>query len=513
MVTEYLFAVPLDYENPTKGQVQLFARAATKHEPAITGSASNQQHAQRPWLVYLQGGPGFGCPEPQDSSLTRFVLNKGYQILYLDYRGVGLSSPVTVDTIPSFTSDPVADQVAYLKLFRQDSNVRDLEAVRQCLTASVVDPLKRKWSIFGQSFGGFVALTYLSQYPGGLREVFMTGGLAPIARAPKEVYQSTFKKIYQRNMAYYDKFPEDVRVVHRIAGWLQSQPSGNVALPAGGKLSPKRLLTLGHMFGFHGGLDNVHAMLLRMNMDLDQYDRLTRPTLAQFETYLPFDTCPIYAVLHEAIYCCRRGMASQWAAQHVGQELEHFRWLSGDRELTIALADKTKPLCFTGEMIFPFMFSDYPELEKLMPAASRLADYDQWDDLYNERQLANNEVPVFAASYIEDMYVDFDLARETASKVKGIKTFETNISKDPNFSSISNHGLMSHHTLYGVSNRPEIIQIRRWSSGDQRAVGSRIVHVPPMTNEDSLLVYHNALRARPDDVLTQLFKLRDDCID
>ncbi|KAJ4422149.1 hypothetical protein N0V82_003233 [Gnomoniopsis sp. IMI 355080] len=432
MVTEYLFSVPLDYSNPTKGQIQLFARSATKYEPSTVGPGSNQQHSQRPWLVYLQGGPGFGCPEPQDSSLTRFVINKGYQILYLDYRGVGLSSPLTVDTIPNTTSDTVSGQVAYMKLFRQDNNVRDLESVRQALTASLVDPLKRKWSIFGQSFGGFVALTYLSQYPEGLREVFMTGGLAPITRAPREVYQSTFNKICQRNKAYYDKFPEDIQVVHRVARWLYSQDSGSIELPAGGRLSPRRLLTLGHMFGFHGGLDNVHAMLLRMDMDLAQYKRLTRPTLAQFETYLPFDTCPIYAVLHEAIYCHRAGVASNWAAQHVGQEHEHFRWLSDDRELTNALEDESKPLYFTGEMIFPFMFNDYPELGKLKAAAQRLAEYDQWDDLYDEQQLTNNEVPVFAASYIDDMYVDYDLARETASKVNGIKTFETNSSGDDN---------------------------------------------------------------------------------
>lgn len=393
------------------------------------GAAANQQHSQRPWLVYLQGGPGFGCPEPQDSALTRFVLNKGYQILYLDYRGVGLSSPLTVDTIPRTTSDQVADQVAYLKLFRQDNNVRDLEAVRLALTASVVDPVKKKWSIFGQSFGGFVSLTYLSQHPEGLREVWMTGGLAPIARPPKDVYQSTFQRILQRNVTYYNKFPEDVKAVHRIASWLHSQKSGGVELPAGGRLSPRRFLTLGHMFGFHGGLDNVHAMLLRMNLDLDQYKRLTRPTLAQFETYLPFDTSPIYAILHEAIYCHRKGVASNWAAQHVGQELQPFRWLLDESELTLALGDKSKPLSFAGEMIFPFMFDDYPELRMLKDAAQQLAVYDEWDDLYDQQQLANNQVPVFAASYIDDAYVDYEFAKETASKVKGIKTYETNASK------------------------------------------------------------------------------------
>lgn len=377
-------------------------------------------------MVFLQGGPGFGNPEPQDSALSRFVINKGYQILYLDYRGVGLSTPVTPDTIPHSPQD----QVEYLKLFRQDNNVRDLEAVRKLLTAKVEDPAKQKWSIFGQSFGGFVCLSYLSQHPEGLREVFMTGGLAPISRTPQEVYQATFKKVLQRNKSYYQKFPEDVAIVRRVASWLYGQ-NGGVRLPGGGKLTPRRLLTLGHMFGMHGGLDSIHALILRSKLDLDQYGFLTRPTLAQYESYLPFDTSPIYAILHEAIYCYKKGIASNWAAQQVGQELEEFRWLSAQNNGfdDAGFSTDSRPLHFTGEMIFPFMFEDYPELARLQDAANALAAYDQWDELYDEAQLAKNNVPVYAASFIEDMYVDFDLAKETASKVSGIKTFETNISK------------------------------------------------------------------------------------
>lgn len=375
MVTEYRFLVPLDYSKPQGTLIQLFARAAAKHEPSIFGPSADQQHlhshSQRPWIVFLQGGPGFGCPEPQDSSLTRFVLNKGYQILYLDYRGVGLSTPVTVSTIPGTTSE----RVEYLKLFRQDNNVRDLEAVRQCLTAFVTDPAKAKWSILGQSFGGFVALTYLSKYPEGLREVFMMGGLAPISRTPGQVYQSTFEKVHQRNKAYYEKFPEDVSRVRRITAWLQAQDNGGAQLPGGGRLSPRRFLTLGHMFGMHGGLDNVHAMLLRMSMDLEQFKSLTRPTLAQFETYLPFDIAPIYAVLHEAIYCYRPGLASNWAAQAVGQELAHFRWLSDAYSFKDDLSTNTHPLYFSGEMIFPVStLKILPRSPVLRPKCPKHAD-------------------------------------------------------------------------------------------------------------------------------------------
>ncbi|ROW16219.1 hypothetical protein VPNG_01951 [Cytospora leucostoma] len=452
LVTEYLFSVPLDYRKPTGTQIQLFARAATKHEVPLNPQQTQPQSSpSRPWLVFLQGGPGFGNPEPQDSPLTRFVLNRGYQILFLDYRGVGLSTPVTADTIPR-PGASAKEQAEYLRLFRQVDNVRDLEAVRKCLTEHL-EETKKKWSIFGQSFGGFVGLSYLSQHPEGLSEVFLTGGLAPISRTPDEVYRATFQRVFERNMAYYKKYPEDIAAVRRITAYLHAQgPRKGVQLPGGGYLTARRLLTLGHMFGSHGGLDNVHSTILRLTLDLDQFGFLTRPTLAQLETYLAFDTAPIYAVLHEAIYCYKKGVVSNWAAQRVGQELDHFAWL--DPSFSAFEGSSTEsPLCFSGEMIFPFMFDDYPELQKLKEAADILAKHTEWDDLYDEDRLRANQVPVYAASYIEDMYVDYELARETARKVNNVKVLETNT------------------------------------------------------------LYHNALRARPDEVLPQLFKLRDDVID
>ena len=50
--------------------------------------------------------------------------------------------------------------------------MRDCEAIRQALTAEYPEE-KKKWSIMGQSFGGFCSLTYLSFHPEGLRESFM----------------------------------------------------------------------------------------------------------------------------------------------------------------------------------------------------------------------------------------------------------------------------------------------------------------------------------------------------
>ena len=49
------------------------------------------------------------------------------------------------------------------------------------------------------------------------------------------------------------------------------------------------------------------------------------------------------------------------------------------------------------------MFDDYIELNGLQEVADRLAFADDWAELYDENQLANNEVPVYSATYIEDM--------------------------------------------------------------------------------------------------------------
>ncbi|KAM7206674.1 alpha/beta-hydrolase [Rhypophila sp. PSN 637] len=453
-VTEHFFEVPKNYLHPELGSLKLFGRSVRKHErPIIPLSRQEQDMASRnPYLVFLEGGPGFGNREPQESPITSYMLNRGYQVLFLDYRGTGLSTPLNAHHLKQLGSPK--DQAEYLKLLRADNNVRDLEAVRLCLTAEFPED-RKKWSLFGQSFGGFVSLTYLSKYPKGLREVFLTGGLAPIKSTPEQVYRATYKKVIERNQAYYQKFPEDIHSVKRIISYIAQQKKG-IPLPSGGYLTVTRLLSLGLSFGAHGGLDSVHSLILRLVTDLEQFGYLTRSTLAAMEQNIPFDTNPIYAILHEPIYCFKRGVASNWAAFKVGKQFKNFAWLAPEEHLasppTYSSDDDDVPY-FSGEMVFPDHFESYPELVDMREAAEILAETDDWDELYDEEQLRRNEVPVYAASFVDDMYVDFELARETARIVKGCQVFETN------------------------------------------------------------RMYHNAVRARTDEVIGQLFKMRDDSID
>ncbi|KAK3497111.1 Alpha/Beta hydrolase protein [Neurospora hispaniola] len=454
-VTELTFEVPLNHSNLSAGNLKIFGRQVTKHDTPIVPRADSdlEEYHRRPYLVYLEGGPGFGNREPQDHQLTKTALDRGYTLLLLDYRGTGLSTPINQPHLATLGGPQ--QQADYLKRFRADSIVRDAEAVRLCLTADYPETHK-KWSIFGQSYGGFVALTYLSQFPQGLREVFLTGGLAPVKRTAQEVYTALYKKVIQRNEAYYRKFPEDVERVRKVAQYLDEK---SPLLPGGGEFTVERLLGIGLCLGMNGGLDLIHSTILKLAMDIEQFGFITRAAGAAFEGLIPFDTNPIYAVLHESIYTNGPGLASDWAAHRVGKTLAEsepgLSWLSSVPQALDCSSSSTnqQPLYFSGEMVYPAHFDCYPELKDMKETAELLAKYDDWPRLYDLDQLARNEVPVYAASYVEDMYVDADFARETAKAVRGTKVFETNV------------------------------------------------------------MYHGALRAKTDEVLGQLFKLRDDTLD
>lgn len=399
LVAELVFEVPLVYSSssPSKNDgktIRLFGRAAVKYEAPIIPQTDKSyddpeafdDYFNKPWITYEEGGPGAGNKEPQNHSLTAKAIARGYQVLFLDYRGTGLSTPINAESLSQLGS--AQNQADYLKLFRADNVVRDLEAVRHCLTDHVPEE-RRTWSLFCQSWGGFVCMTYLSKFPEGIREAFVCGGLPPLDSPAETVYQATYKKLRERNEAYFIKFPEDTDTLSQIAQHLDSR-GGAIQLPSGGKLTLQRLLTMGQSFGFHGGFDKVHAMLVQIKSNLDQFGRLIGSTLRSLEMSVDFDDCPIYALLHEPLYCFTKGHASNWAAEKLGKEMGEFRWLSPSFDVNTI---KPSPIFFSGEMIYSFMFDQWAELIKMKDAAHILAEYDNWDDLYDLDVLKDNKVP------------------------------------------------------------------------------------------------------------------------
>ena len=81
---------------------------------------------------------------------------------------------------------------------------------------------------------------------------------------------------------------------------------------------------------------------------------------------------------------------------------------------------------FTGEMVFPWMFDEIAELRRIKGAAEIIASETEWSTLYDPDKLRSNAVPVAAAMYYEDMFVDFTLAESTVGMTNGLRTWVTN---------------------------------------------------------------------------------------
>lgn len=394
--------VPLDYSGKRKGHIDVFFRIV--REP---GMSKNQ-----PFLIYLQGGPGFESPRP----LTPFgwlkAALKHYQVVLLDQRGTGRSHGISCDVLTRRGN--TSEQVDFLKCFRADSIVKDCEAVRKRLGVS-------QWSLLGQSYGGFCCMTYLSFFPKSIREVFLTGGVPPGICAPLSadmVYEKTFKQVVRQNEKFYARFPEAVDMAQKIVRYLCAQPEGRVVTPNNNLLTPQSFQLLGiNCLGFSAGFEKLYYML-ESAFDVDGH--ISYSFLKEFDTVMPWDSNPLYVLMHESIYC-QGDVPSKWAALRMRESTAY-----NDIFNPITAVTNGKKIYFTGEMVFPWMFDDFAELRKVRETAQALAGCKDWTNLYDANVLASNKVPIAAACYFEDMFVSFDLSQETLDKIPHVRQYVTN---------------------------------------------------------------------------------------
>ena len=376
VLSEHELDVPLDHAAPDGATITFFAR-----------EVADVDGRDRPFLVFLQGGPGSEAPRPMRLPTSPGWLDRALQdfrVLMVDQRGTGRSEPV--GTLSGLTAQQQADHLTH---FRADAIVRDLELLRSALGVD-------RWSVLGQSFGGFCTMTYLSLAPEGLREAFFTGGVPPVGRPIDDVYAATYATQRERNRRYYDRYPQDcdvVRALHKRAD------AGELVLPNGDTVSSNRLRQLGAGLGMSYGAEQLHYLL-----ELDPDSPAFRHDLAGL---LGFSgRHPVYAALQEACYA--DGQATRWAA---------LRTLPDDYREDLTL--------LTGEHVYPWSLAEDRELAPLSEATDLLATY-AWPRLYDEGALRSCEVPAAAAIYAEDTYVDRALSEETAAMVPTLKQWITN---------------------------------------------------------------------------------------
>jgi pimeloyl-ACP methyl ester carboxylesterase len=374
-VVEHEFDVPLRHGDPDGERIRVFVR-----------EVSAPDGRDRPFLLFLQGGPGMEASRPTAHPYSPGWLEralKDFRVLLLDQRGTGRSSP-----IGALEGMGPEEQARHLACFRADSIVKDAELVRAEMGVE-------RWSVLGQSFGGFCVLHYLSAAPEGLAEAFLTGGLPPLGRHPDEVYRATYARTIDRCRRYYERYPADRERVRRLHAWMSEQ---EVVLPGGDRLTGRMFRQLGWMLGMSDGAEHLHYIL--------ELPESSPAFLRDVETGLPpFSRNPLYAVVHESSYS--DGVVTDWSSARVQPKAY---------EANVEL--------FTGEHVFPWMFEDYGSLRPLKEAADILARW-EWPRMYDPERLSQCEVPAAAAIYANDMYVERSFSEETAAGIPTMRTWLT----------------------------------------------------------------------------------------
>ncbi len=387
-VRDHVERVPLDWTDPG-ATITVFARELV--DPARDGE-------DLPCLLYLQGGPGGKGPRPIGTAGWLGQALERYRVILLDQRGTGRSSRLDGRVMSALGAKEGADHLA---LFRADSIVADAEHFRKKVFGG------RRWSTLGQSYGGFLTLTYLSYAPEGLSACYVTGGLPALDPDAEEVYRRTYPRVAAKNAAFYRRYPHHADTTGKLADLLAG---GGVLLPDGDRLTVRRLQSLGIDFGMKPGYERMHWLLDEATPDDE--GRLPETFLHQVLTRSSYADNPLFAALQESIYGSGPG-ATAWAAQR-------------ERARHPAFAEDARPLLFTGEMIYPWMFEEIRALRPFRPAVELLAERDDWPALYDLDRLAANEVPLAAAVYYDDMYVDSGLQLDTAARVGNAQAWVTN---------------------------------------------------------------------------------------
>ncbi|MEV8293862.1 alpha/beta fold hydrolase [Streptomyces rochei] len=397
VLTDRRFTVPLDHAAPDGETIELYAREVVASDRA--------DRDDLPWLVYLQGGPGFGANRfiGRPAWLGRAL--KEYRVLLLDQRGTGASTPANRQTLP-LRGGP-AEQADYLTHFRADAIVRDCETIRPQVTGGA------PWTVLGQSFGGFCTVAYLSMAPEGLSTALITGGLPSLDAHADDVYRAAYPRIERKVAAHYARYPQDVERARRIADHLLTH---DVVLPNGYRLTVEGFQSLGILLGGSEGSHRLHFLLEDAFVRTPGGPELSDAFQEEAQSLLSYAGHPLYALVHEAIYG-QDARPTDWSAERVRAEFPQFdaaKALAGDG-----------PLLFTGESVHPWMFECDPALRPLRETAELLAARTDWTPLYDPARLAANEVPAAAAVYHDDMYVDTAHALTTARAVRGLRTWVT----------------------------------------------------------------------------------------
>ncbi|MFT4147393.1 MAG: alpha/beta fold hydrolase [Micrococcaceae bacterium] len=406
-IKDHYLHVPLDYNNPHGSEITIFAREFV--DP-------NKKDQDLPYLLFLQGGPGFKGDRPALVYGWLKEALKEFRVIILDQRGTGLSVPLNRQTLETI-GEPES-QAAFLTYFRADSIVKDAEEFRKYFN-------QEKWTTLGQSYGGFITFTYLSLFPESLQRCLVAGGTPPIYHDCLTVYHRALYSTALANKKYFEMYPRDQQILNEIRDHLAEHEE---FLPNGDPLTTERIQLIGNLLGTTYRVHNLHYLLQETFVQAKGGRRLSDTFLSNIAELICFAPHPLYILMHETIYA--QGKASLTNAKQAIWGLKHYGFQGemrkDSKDLSADFTPTAENVQLVGEIYQPWLYRQDSALKPLKDTFYQLENLSrnyEWSPLYNRKKLANNQVPLACIVYEHDVFVDKELSLATLEKVHSAKVW------------------------------------------------------------------------------------------
>ena len=237
VLTEREYTVPLVHGDPSRGMIHVFTREVAAPDGV-----------ERPYLVFLQGGPGFEASRPATPPsgwMARALAD--FRVLLLDERGTGRSTPVG----PVLPGEAASDQAEYLTHFRADSIVRDLGADPRRARRR---PLEPAWTELRRLHVAHLSLVGTRGAAGGADHRWPRTNLEPTRRRH---LRGTWQRVREANERFHDRYPGDRDRLREILNRLDAE---DLRLPSGDRLTSRRFRQVGMWLGSSSGFERLHQL-------------------------------------------------------------------------------------------------------------------------------------------------------------------------------------------------------------------------------------------------------------
>lgn len=228
LVTCGYLGVPEDHADPGSETITL----------AVAIIHGSREASGTPPLVYLEGGPGGSALDGIEYLWLDSPLIDGRDVILVDQRGTGYSSP-TLNCIeyddPSYDNRDEIDLIEdcrdrltragiNLDLYNSQQSAADIEALRLALGYDQID-------LLGVSYGTRLALTVMRDFPGGIRSVILDSVYPPHIDALNEEPLITFQAFEtlaegcQADPACRQAYPDLEDVLYELVEDLEYYPA------------------------------------------------------------------------------------------------------------------------------------------------------------------------------------------------------------------------------------------------------------------------------------------------